>query len=346
MRVLSPAAAASTLVQRRGSAVSRFVFMIVFIVGTMGCASMKTMVAPPDDLEDYRAYRVAAYEGTRLARAKRYLDRHPKGAFADEVRAAFEEEEPSYYQRASATREGIRRYLADLPDGPHAVAAISALIVLGENLQDAELRDIVRRVRYEDAKLESAAVQRRAVGEAILGAIGVLLDDGVYGVPRAEASPGLRKVLNGRSGSTWGDVPAKREEDFFFLLPTRPERESRLLTLEISLVERGGVIAEASIDGSDMLVRWAEADQIVRLDPSAPEDRAEAHVHAMARLEGALERRFPANSCQDLRRERELYHRACNGWEAVVLPGKQAGEKDSIVVIGPRARNAEGKEAR
>ncbi len=314
---------------------------LLALLACLGCASMKTMVAPSDDLEDYRAFRVAAYEGTRIARAKRYLDRHPNGAFADEVRAAYEQEEPSYYQRASATREGIRRYLADLPEGPHAQAAIALLIVLGENLQDAELRDIVRKVRYEDAKLESAAVQRRAVGEAILGAVGVLLDDGIYGVPRNEASPALRKLLNGRSGSTWGDLPARREEDFFFLLPTRPERESRLLTLEIAIVEKDGVIAEGSIEGSDMLVRWAEADQIVRLDPSSPEDRQEAVVHAMGRLEGALERRLPKASCPDQLQGRELFHRKCDGWEAVVLAGEKAGEKDSIVVIGPRARNAE-----
>ena len=32
----------------------------------------------PNDLEDYRAYRVAAYRGTRLARAQAYLERHPE----------------------------------------------------------------------------------------------------------------------------------------------------------------------------------------------------------------------------------------------------------------------------
>ena len=80
-------------------------------------------------------------------------------------------------------------------------------------MQDAELRDIARKVRYEDAKLESAAVQRRAVGEAILGAIGVLLDEDVYGVPRAEGPPALRTLMTGRTASTWGTVPSRREED-------------------------------------------------------------------------------------------------------------------------------------
>jgi len=293
------------------------------------------MTAGPGDLEDYRAFRVAGAEGTRLARAKKYIERHPKGAFAAEVTAAFEDEEPRYFERAQASREGARRYLADLPDGPHAAAALALLTALDSNMQDAELRDIARRARYDDAKLETAAQQRRAVGEAILGAVGALLDDEVYGVRRTDGPPALRALMTGRSaagGSTWGSVPARREEDLYFLLPTRPERESRLVTLEVTLVEAGGIVTGASIEGADMLVKWAEADQIVKLDPSAQEDRTEAYVHAMDRLGGALERRFPEGSCPDARKDRELYHRVCNGWEVVITPGAEAGAKDAIVI--------------
>jgi hypothetical protein len=304
------------------------------LTATSGCATFRPMVASSSDLEDYRAFRVAGAEGTRLARAKKYLERHPKGAFADEVRSAFEDEEPRYFERAQATHEGARRYLADLPDGPHATAALALLSALGTSMQDAELRDIARKVRYEDAKLESAAVQRRAVGEAILGAVGILLDEDVYGVPRTEGPPALRTLMTGRTQSTWGSVPRHREEDLYFLLPTRPDRESRLVTLEVTLAEADGVVVGGRIEGADMLVLWAEADQIVKLDPSASEDRTEAQVHAMERLGGALERRFPGASCPDARSERELFHRACDGWEAVVLPGTQAGQKDAIIIRG------------
>lgn len=314
------------------------------------CATFRPMTAGPGDLEDYRAFRVAGAEGTRLARAKKYIERHPKGAFAAEVAAAFEEEEPRYFERAQASREGARRYLADLPDGPHAVAALALLTALGSSMQEAELRDIARRTRYDDAKLETAAQQRRAVGEAILGAVGVFLDEEVYGVRRGDGPPALRALMTGRAASggasgasagapTWGSVPAHREEDLYFLLPTRPERESRLVTLEVTLVEApsSGVVTGATVEGEDMLVKWAEADQIVKLDPSAQEDRTEAYVHAMDRLGGALERRFPEGSCPDARKDRELYHRACNGWEVVITPGGEAGAKDAIVIRAPQA---------
>lgn len=312
------------------------------VVASSACAELRPMLAPPNDLEDYRAFRVAAAEGTRLARAKRYLERHPRGAFAEEVRRAWEDEEPLYFERAQSTREGVRRYLADLPDGPHAEAALALLIAFGSSMEDAELRDLARRVQLEDAKLEAAAVQRRAVPEAILSSLGVLLDDDVYGAPRAE-SPKLRQLMTKRDSPTWGGVPAQREDDYFFLLPTRPDRESRLLTLELHLMETEGIVVGAVLEGSDMLVRWAEAEQIIRLDSSAEEDRTEAQVFTMNRLEGALERRFPSGSCSDQRQDRELYHRACAGWEGVVLPGAKAGDKDVITLTSPHATRQKAK---
>ena len=311
------------------------------LAGTLGCAGLRPMLAPPDDLEDYRAFRVAAAEGTRLRRAQRYLERHPRGTFAPEVKDAFESEEPRYFQAAQASREGIRRYLADLPEGPHAEAARSLLVAFGSNMKDAELRDLARRVRYGDAKLETAAAQRRAIGETILGALGVLLDEDTYGVPR-EGSPGLRQVLVGKTGATWGAVPARRESDLFYLLPTRPERTSRVLTLEIATIEDGAVVVGATIEGSDMLVRWAEAEQIAVLDATAPEDRTEAQIFTMNRLEGALERRFPAARCPDRRTGSELYHRACDGWEASIVAGGKAGDNDRIVIRAPRDRKKPG----
>ncbi len=298
------------------------------------------MVATPADLDDYRAFRVAGAQGTRLARAMRYLARHPTGAFAEEVRAAFDDEEPKFFERAQGSRDAARSYLVDLPAGPHATAALALLTTLASTMRDAELADIARRSQIDNAKLETAAVQRRAIGEAVLRATGVLLDDATYGVPRVEASPALTGLMSGRAALTWGCVPARIETDFFFLLPTRPTHESRLLTLEVTLTERDRVVSTGTIAGSDLFVRWAEAGQITKLDPSAPEDRTEAQIFAMQHLGGALEHRFPAASCPDLRQERELYHRACGGWEVWVVPGNAAGAKDSILIRGSARHSA------
>jgi len=111
--------------------VKRVLVLLAALACVVGCATFRPMTASPGDLEDYRAFRVAAYDGTRLARAKTYLDKHPQGAFVDEVRQAWDVEEPRWFARAQESRDGVRRYLADLPNGPHAEAAIALLIAVG-----------------------------------------------------------------------------------------------------------------------------------------------------------------------------------------------------------------------
>jgi hypothetical protein len=333
---------------------------VVVLAGaaSVGCAALRPVFAPSAELDVYRAFRVSAAPGTRLAHAQRYLARFPQGTFAAEVRAAFDEDEPRFFEACQRTRAGVLRYLVDLPAGPHASAAQAMLLTFDVDQNEAELRDVARRSRADEARLESAAAQRRAVGETILGALGAVLDDGLYGEPAGDAPPSVRAVLLGRAPATWGTVPTAHEEDLFFVLPTRPVRESRLLTLEVALRDDdAGRVTAAVIDGADMFVKWAEAERIVALDPFDPGDRTEAYVHVASRLDGALERRFPTGSCP---RESPatgqggqagqggpmgqaavvLVSRACNGWQVVVTAGGRAGDKDTILVTGPRARRA------
>lgn len=314
----------------------------VLVLSLGGCAATKTMLAPSGELATYRAFRVSAAPGTRLAHASRYLASHPDGTFAEEVRAAFAEEEPRFFEACQRSRAGVLRYLVDLPGGPHARAAEAMLLTFDVDEKEAELRDVAARARADDARLESAAAQRRAVGETILAALGAVLDDGVYGVPRSELPPPLRRVLLGRAPATWGELPATHEEDLFFVLPTRPVAESRLLSLEVDVGEDGGVVSSAAVRGEGLFVKWAEAERIVALDASDPGDRTEAHVFVTERLEGALERRFPAARCSAAgpasASRTVLLARACDGWEVVVTAGERAGTKDTILVRGPRAR--------
>ncbi|AKV01746.1 hypothetical protein AKJ09_08409 [Labilithrix luteola] len=308
--------------------------MVVALLAGLALPACRPMLASSGDLADYRAFRVAAAQGTRLARAQRYLHRNPNGAFATEVRQAFETEEPRYFARAQSSRAAALDYLADLPNGPHAAAALALVRALESNMEEAELSDIAQRVRHDEAKLETAAAQRRAVGDAILGAVGVLLDDDVYGMSRAETPPALRRALLGPSASTWGGLPETSERDLFFVLPTRPERESRVVTLRVSVIEKDGRVATGRVEGADLFVLWYEADRIAKLDPASAADRTEAQVYAMERLAGALERRFPESKCPNAQVGSELYHRSCDGWEVVVSSGAGAGAADSIVIRG------------
>jgi hypothetical protein len=308
---------------------------------SLGCAALRSITAANDDLADYRAFRVAAHEGTRLARAQRYLEAHPAGAWADEVRAIFEAEEPKFFEAASLSRDETREYLADLPRGPHAEAAVILLTAFDRRIEDEATARMLRDARRTESMLDRANAQRRAVGETILAFLAALLDENVYSAHSDDAPDPLRRALRGSGRPTWGALPLRREADLFFTLPTRPERESRLVTVAIATALRDGVFFEGTIEGADLFVRWSEADEMRPLDPTRDADRAEAAAHVQEILAGALEARFPARRCEATDpRVPTLVARACDDWAAAARMAGAAGGLDTITIRGPHRAKA------
>jgi hypothetical protein len=307
------------------------------VVLLTGCAAFKQVVAENSDLADYRSFKVAAREGVRLARAQAYLEAHPHGTWAGDVRAAFDAEEPPYFEACQRSRAGVSDYLVDLPRGPHVPAAFALLVAYDAKVEDVETARLMRDARRTEAQLEAAAAGRRAVGEAILGAVGALCEDNVYGGSIDEAPPSLRRTLGGEAAPTWGPIPARRQRDRFFVLPTQGGRESRVASMTVS-VERDerGAITAGRIEGQDLFVRWDEADLVRSLDASSPNHRSEAAFHARERLEGAFEARMPAVRCAAKPGPDELVRRTCDGWTAVVRWGQREGQPDVVDVRGSR----------
>jgi hypothetical protein len=301
-----------------------------------GCAALRPVVADTGDLADYRAFRAAAHPGVRLGRAQHYLEAHPRGAWAAEVRAAFDAEEPAYFESMSATREGTREYLADLSHGPHADAAIARLIVFDTRIEDEEAARMLREARRTETMLGRASEQRRGVGEAVLADLAALLEPSVYGASIDDAPPLLARALGGPARPSWGRLPARREEDLFFSLPARPERVSRLLTVVVAVHSARGVIDEGRIEGADLFVHWGEADQMQPLDPTRDADRRRAAAHVRELVGGAIEARLPADRCTiPASNLGDLIARACDGWSARVTQSPAPGGIDAIVIRGP-----------
>ena len=311
----------------------------------VGCSTFRPMIADDQDASDYRKFRTAAHEGRRLGYADDYLAAHPKGAFAEEVRTTFQAEEEAYFERAKASRQAAREYYEFLPRGPHAEQAISLITAFDTDLEEKALLEVVRRVRYNEATLEVAASARRRVGETVLAAIGALSDDNVYGARIQDAPDSVHRVLAPpfdvtRVGiMTWGFFPTSQETDLFFLLPTRPERESRVATIKVELLrDEAARIRGGMISGEDLFVRWQEADLIAALDPTQISDRTEAGIHALEILGGALEARFPRETCSVPPPEGALYARACRGLSVSVVMGESAGAVDRIVFTTDKKR--------
>jgi hypothetical protein len=278
---------------------------------------------PSSELEDYRAFRVEP----RLANAQRYLEKHPRGAYAAEVRAYFEREEARWFAEARASSERAMAYLTELPRGPHAAEVLEAAVALEAVSKEREVERLVREARRRDAYLEAKAAGRQRVRERIFELLAALLDENVYGAYIESLPPPLARVMaQPRTPITWGGVALRRADDLFFTIPTAEGAESRLVTVEILLALERGRVAEGRIEGEDLFVRWAEADLV---DPSKASD------HVRERLDGALEARLPGAECRASAQGGEILRRSCGGWSAYAIQGKKLGDRDVVVVRGP-----------
>lgn len=320
------------------------VLSIALCAALTGCGTLRPIWAPSADLDDYRHFRVADDPGVRLARGYVYLARHPRGAWSEELRAIVEVEEPAYFVRAQSSRAALIDYLTNLPSGPHAEQAISLVAAYDRGLEEAESDRMLREARLTEATLEKASAARKRVGERVLGGLAVLLDPKLVGTRSDAVPPETRRFFEGPAASTWGALSPSLEEDLFFLLPTRPERTSRLLTLVTELVVEDGVVIGARMRGDDLLVKWYEASRIVALDPSRPEDRTEAMTASLEVLAGAAEQAFPASRCAAPSAGRELLVRQCDGRSLRVVVGEKAGDADTVEV-GIAAPKASSKPA-
>lgn len=311
------------------------------------CSVPRQMLAAPDDLAGYRAFRMAEREGARLARAQRYLERHPHGAWADEVRAAFDAEEAAWFEAAKSSRSRARDYVVDLPDGPHANAARALLVLFDEHQADLDTLELLAAVRRTAATLDLETARRRHVTDLLLADVAALLDPAAWGARLDDLPPPLAAAMRGEAPRTWGGAPpAHHDERLFFVLPTPHGAEARALSVRLQLWLEDGRVAEGVIQGEDLVVRWAEALGGRVLDAGDPSDRRAAAAAVSDVLSGALEASLPASRCSApegpgvVRTPRggadadgtAVLARACDGWSVVLRMGAQAGADDAVDV--------------
>jgi hypothetical protein len=311
------------------------------LVAVAGCAVPRQMLASSADIEDYRAFRLAAHEGRRLAAAQRYLERHPHGAWADEVRVVFEAEEAAWFEAAKASRSRAREYVVDLPDGPHAEAARALLVLFDEHQGDVETLTLLAEARRTAATLDYETARRKRVSDALLVEVAGLLDPATWGARLDSPPPALAAALRGEVATTWGAVTrARRDDRLYFVLPTPDGAQARMLGASLQLELRDGRVAQGLLQGENFFVLWSEALLTRALDPTNAADRALAATTVSELLAGAFEATLPASRCAAPAHEGELLVRSCDGWAVSVRMGAEEGEADVIDVVGP-ARSQE-----
>jgi hypothetical protein len=304
------------------------------VLGSIGCAVPKQMLAATEDFADYRAFRLAAQEGIRLSRAQAYLKRHPRGAWADEVRHAFEAEEPAWFEAAKTSRSSARDYVIDLPHGPHAEAAHALLGLFNERESDLDMIELLAEARYSAALLDLQSARRKRVGELVLEELAALLDPETRGATLDDPPDALAAALRGPVRRTWGrDVPTSvREDELYFTLPAPQDTDARVAKVKLYLALEHKRVVGGRIEGEDLFVRWAEANQVRALDATAASDRAAAASDIADVLSGALEARLPSSRCASPPHGGEIVARACDGWHASARMGARPGQADVIAV--------------
>ncbi|MDP9035409.1 MAG: hypothetical protein M3O50_11435 [Myxococcota bacterium] len=301
----------------------------------IGCGVPKQMFSSPADLADYRAFRHAEREGERLERAQHYLDRHPRGVWADEVRAVFDGEEVTWFEGAKLSRERARDYLADLPRGPHAAVARAILALPIERGNDLDTLVLLAQAQHTAGELDLESAQRRRVGEVILEELSALLDPLTWGAGLDDPPPALERALLGSTRTWMTAIPSLRSDELFFRVRAPTASEERVVPLRLRVTIERRQVVTAQIEGEDLFVRWAEAIRAQPLDPTRAGDRAVAADAVIQVLARAIELRLPARRCAAPSQNDSIMRRVCDGWTLRAQFGSRSGGPDVVYVQGP-----------
>lgn len=285
------------------------------------------MTASSADLRDYQDYALGGDEharlGDKLALAQRYLQRHPTGAWAEDVRAEYDQGEAKYFARAQDDRQIAMEYLTVLPNGPHAPQLVFVVNAFDTKQEDSDERS----ARLTEQDLAGAARDRQEAIDWITSAIAAEITD--TGAEFASTLP-LVKLVIGEVPPTWGER-SSRDREFAYVIPAKRGRDPHAVATRLALHSNGGVIVAADFRGADLFVRWTELDALKAKDETRESDRQEARAHVADVLSGMLERRFPAATCV-VEDDKAVIARRCGGLDFRATMGEHAGQDDVISV--------------
>jgi hypothetical protein len=292
---------------------------LALLGGLAACAPFRPVTASSGDLADYRRTRLAATVPEHLVACAAYLEHHPDGAWAAEVRADWEAGELAYFERAKTSRERAVEYLSWLPHGPHADAALAVLRAFDGHVADDETAHLVAAAKKTTAALDRQANERKAIEDDVLAEIAAVARAPLGAAPSAASD--LFAVVRGPRPTTWGDGLVRTDRDAW-VLPTREGPVARELERTIAIELRDGVVAAVELRGGGLFVALAE---IAATRPFADGERGAALAHVIDVVKGALS---AGAGCTDEEVDGG-FTRRCSGSIVYVRQG-EAGALDRI----------------
>ena len=313
-------------------------------LATSACSWIK---ASPGDYADYRQTRVGPTEEHRLAAASHYLSERPDGAYIDDVARLMKKREPAYFAAQEKSPEGLERYVAMLPNGPHSREARSRLRAIRE--QEARPDPLLVAAAATRERLEKAAARREAAQTTLHDWIARLAEPSVYAAPLSEARGDLVVAFSlslpaplCKSASFDGEdvrVCAK-EQHLLFDIPVDKKLTERELGFTVEIAMNGaGVPTRASIAGEAMLSRLAETYAKSAISAEKVRDRIDAVERGVDFVAGVFESTVsPDPSCRKNVVSPIVLALECKGTRVELRAGDTDGALDEITIT-PASQN-------
>lgn len=256
------------------------------------CASARAIHASSSDYGAYRRQRLASTIDERLAAATDYLTEHPDGAWADEMRAYVADAEPAFHAVLARSREGLERYLASLPRGPHATEVLGALMALNRAARSAQAGETA--LGSTMARLEIERQRRLAASETPWRWIDGLLDPDAWREPFSQAPatlivPWAVPLPEPACTNDWGRSDLRHcgktvERAYTVVVEGVAEPRELLLDVQLSF-DFAGRLRGARLHGPELFLRALEASRNL---PAGPKERSRARAAAAAHLDELL----------------------------------------------------------
>lgn len=305
----------------------------VVLVGGLALASGcgfdgRRVVSSSSEYDLYRQTRVApTFEG-RLGSAWEYLERYPEGEFRADVRAWFQRAEADYFVHAGPSQRRLRRYLAVLPNGPHAPDARLRLAELEQAalVQKQKEASVLERARAVSADLEAAEAARKRFLDVAAGWVERLTE------PRGFDAQFVQGFRVEAPAATCDDQRCVKQFSMTYSIPDAGKLSERVAVFDVILTFAGETVVRGELMGPDLFSRLGEAAQRLAVPVDDGQRRAEAIGATEQLLAAVIEARLPRASCAGAPVSPVVLERICRGVRVQVVAALEVGSEDRFVV--------------
>ena len=330
---------------------------LALCLGT-GCGfDGRRVVSSSAEYELYRQTRVAPTLEDRLGFAWEYLQRYPDGEFRSDVRTWFRRNEADYFVYAGPSQRRLRRFLAVLPNGPHAGQARARLAELEQAALVAQQKEasVLEHARAVGERLEQADTARKQFLDLAARWVRDLATPG----PGAAAGAGAPAGPNASSGAWLSsefvqafrvETPAAmcdeqrcvKQFTMPYAIPDSGKSAERVAVFDVILTFAGGAVVRGELMGPDLFSRLGEAAQRLPVPVDDGQRRAEAIGATEQLIAGVLEAQLPRATCAGAPVSPVVLERICRGVRVQVIAAMEVGSEDRVVIepVASVAENA------